>query len=262
MKTTRTKAFLFLSLILVGSVLQAQESVEKPQDFSLIEASNISNSEEALPSEQIVVDEYESKNFAHARELMGKYFYGSRLLQVDLDDKKIKDFVHKTVKEELPAKFKKYAKRLSRTILEESKRYNFDPVFLMAVMRTESTFRPDAVGGIGEIGLMQIRPETGKWLCQKFGFTWKGKKTLKDPIMNVRLGSAFLDHLRKNFDSHGQLYISAYNIGARKVSRKVSQKDPWPKDYASRVMKHYMEFYDLMASEQQEIRTQASTASL
>ena len=58
------------------------------------------------------------------------------------------------------------------------------------------------------------------------------------------------------FDQQG------YNIGARKVSRKVSQKDPWPKEYAGRVMKHYMEFYDLMASEQQEVRMQASTASL
>ena len=56
-----------------------------------------------------------------------------------------------------------------------------------AVARVESGFNPNAVGGVGEIGLMQIRPQTAAMLGFKGGLT-----SLFEPETNVRFGVAYL----------------------------------------------------------------------
>jgi soluble lytic murein transglycosylase-like protein len=91
---------------------------------------------------------------------------------------------------------------------------------------------------------MQIRPETGKWLAKKIHMKWKGKKTLKDMEKIVILGATFLSMLRKQFNSHGRLYVSAYNIGARGVQRQIASAGPWPRSYALRVMRNYLDLYE------------------
>jgi soluble lytic murein transglycosylase len=97
-------------------------------------------------------------------------------------------------------------------------------------------------GKLDEIGLMQIRPATGEWIAKMNNIPWKGKRTLLDPIANIKIGTAFLHHLRGKFDSHAQLYLAAYNMGARNVNEALAEKI-WPKDYPVHVMKFYVEFY-------------------
>jgi soluble lytic murein transglycosylase-like protein len=56
-----------------------------------------------------------------------------------------------------------------------------------AVVRIESGYNPSAVGGVGEIGLMQVRPTTAAML----GF--KGSHAeLAEPEANIRYGVAYL----------------------------------------------------------------------
>lgn len=56
-----------------------------------------------------------------------------------------------------------------------------------AVVRIESGYNPSAVGGVGEIGLMQVRPSTAAML----GF--KGSNAeLAEPEDNIRYGVAYL----------------------------------------------------------------------
>lgn len=56
-----------------------------------------------------------------------------------------------------------------------------------AVMKIESGYHPQAIGGVGEIGLMQIRPATAAML----GF--RGTPTeLADPATNIHYGAAYL----------------------------------------------------------------------
>ncbi len=68
---------------------------------------------------------------------------------------------------------------LSESLLKVSRDYLYDPVFLLAVVKTESQFNPLAVGLAGEIGLMQIKPETAAWICNKRKIKWKGAAALK-----------------------------------------------------------------------------------
>jgi soluble lytic murein transglycosylase-like protein len=68
--------------------------------------------------------------------------------------------------------------------------------------------------------------------------------------MNIRLGAAYLAQLRGEFNSHGRLYLAAYNMGSTNVQRALA-KQIFPKEYPGRVMVRYMRFY----SEYQEARS-------
>lgn len=177
----------------------------------------------------------------HAQELLGKH-YSKSVVRSGERVKKINKMVYRWTRNQLPAKFRKNYKKIAQAIIDESLKHEFDPVFLMAVISNESRFNPRAAGSFGEIGLMQILPNTGKWIAGMIGLKWQGKKTLRDPVSNIRLGAAFLAHLRKEFDSHARLYLAAYNMGQRNV-REAMGKKIWPKDYAGAVMRFYVGYY-------------------
>ncbi len=183
-----------------------------------------------------------------AKELMGNT-YSSSLVSRTEKVHRLNSFVHRIVRRKLKGQWKRQADRVARQILLESRKYGFDPLFLMAVIQNESSFKPTVVGPVGEIGLMQLRPSTGKWMAQKISLPWRGKSTLRDPVMNIRLGAAFLHYLRKRFDHHGRLYLAAYNMGARNVKQAL-RRNIWPKIYPSRVMRHYLDFYSKLDPKQ------------
>jgi soluble lytic murein transglycosylase-like protein len=75
-----------------------------------------------------------------------------------------------------------------RALLErEAKRYGLPFDVADAVTAIESGYDPTAVGGVGEIGLMQVRPETAAML----GFTGLPGE-LSRPEVNVHYGVAYL----------------------------------------------------------------------
>jgi hypothetical protein len=72
-------------------------------------------------------------------------------------------------------------------IARHAARAGLPPGIAEAVTAVESGFDPGAVGGVGEVGLMQIRPQTA------FLLGYKGLVTgLFDPETNVRLGVEYL----------------------------------------------------------------------
>ena len=198
----------------------------------------------AAYAEPVSVNSYSipvpSPRVEHARELLGRHY--KKTLKTADQRNDVTAFVRQITKSSLGKKWKKSASRISRAILEESKRHGFDPIFLVSVIQTESSFSPTARGTSGEIGLMQLRPETGKWIAQEFDLPWKGKKTLYDPVANIRLGSAYLSLLREKFGKDGRLYIPAYNMGPSRLKDSVAQRI-FPIDYARRVMKKYLRNY-------------------
>ncbi|MES2855349.1 MAG: lytic transglycosylase domain-containing protein [Bdellovibrionota bacterium] len=178
----------------------------------------------------------------HAQELLGSH-YSRSVVRTGEQVRKINGSVYKWTKESLPAKHKVLSSKIAQAIIDESMKHGFDPVFVMAIIQTESTFNPDQIGGVGEIGLMQIRPETGEWMAKIAGIPWAGKKTLRDPLMNIKIGCAYLTWLREKFDSHARLYLAAYNMGQNNV-RELLRESRWPKDYPAKVMENYVGFYE------------------
>jgi len=178
----------------------------------------------------------------HARELLGKY-YKKSVVRGGEHVKKVNGMIYRWTRKQLPKTFKKDSMKIAQTIIDQSLKYEFDPIFLLAVISNESKFDPLIVGDVGEIGLMQIRPTTAKWITELKGIKYRGKSTLRDPVVNIKVGSAFLAFLREKFDSHARLYLAAYNMGQGNVRYALSKKI-WPKDYAANVMQHYVGYYN------------------
>lgn len=177
----------------------------------------------------------------HARELMGPSYKKSIVSKFE-DRRDLEKNIYKVVDARLPKKFKYKGYQIARTIIKESLKHSLDPYFVMAVISGESSFNPHAVGPVGEIGMMQIRPTTGKWMAEILKTSWRGNRTLRDPVENIKLGVAYLSWLRDKFNGHGQLYLAAYNMGPTSVKNAVS-RNIYPKDYPIHVMKRYISFY-------------------
>jgi soluble lytic murein transglycosylase len=178
---------------------------------------------------------------SHARELMGAR-YGKSVVSKLENKQGIEENIFKIVEMNLPKAYKTQAHKITDLIIEEATKHQFDPYFVMAVISGESSFNPLARGPVGEIGLMQVRPSTGKWMADIIKFPWKGDKTLEDPAANIKLGTAYMAWLRTKFSGHGQLYLAAYNMGAKSVKNALGRKI-MPKDYPIHVMKRYIAFY-------------------
>jgi soluble lytic murein transglycosylase-like protein len=177
----------------------------------------------------------------HARELLGKSYKKSIVSSFE-NKEGLKENILETIEKNLPKAYKKDAHDVAEAIINESSKHGLDPYFVMAVISGESSFNPLAIGPVGEIGMMQVRPATGKWMADLVKIKWKGEKTLRDPVQNIRIGTAYLAWLRSKFDGQAQLYLASYNMGATSV-RKAVGRHVWPKDYPRHVMKRYLAFY-------------------
>ena len=176
----------------------------------------------------------------HARELLGKRYKKSAVKASEKLD--LETNILAIVEKSLPKKYKERAHDVAHAIITEANRHALDPFFVMAVIAGESSFNPEAKGPVGEIGLMQLRASTGKWMAKIIKSKWRGDRTLKDPVENIRLGAAYLSWLRTKFEGSSQLYLAAYNMGPKNVKSALA-KNVRPKDYPIHVMKRYLAFY-------------------
>lgn len=189
---------------------------------------------------------HEESRSAHAKELLGQKYYGSYASMAEKIENLHFD-LYTEVEKNLPAKYKKSAFQLTETIIDEAYAQNLDPVFVVAVIKTESKFNPKTKGQFGEIGLMQVKPTTAKWIAEKNKIKWEGDKALYNPIKNVKYGIAYFAHLRNTFNNYANKYLSAYNMGPRNV-RKLYRNSIKPHEYSLKVMKNYKETYFKMVS--------------
>jgi len=105
-----------------------------------------------------------------------------------------------------------------RQIIQQYAQENaLSPYLLAAVVRVESRFQVRAYSSRGAIGLMQIMPDTGRWVARQMGWEDLDPDLLYDPATNLRLGSWYLDWLRQDFDGNLLAALAAYNGGRRHV---------------------------------------------
>ena len=76
---------------------------------------------------------------------------------------------------------------------------------------------------------MQLLPPTGKEQAEDLGIEWKGPDTLFDPIVNVRLGTAYLRELADKYDGDVNTALAAYNWGPGRIDRRLARGASVPK---------------------------------
>lgn len=113
-----------------------------------------------------------------------------------------------------------YPIKYQQLILTEAKNNGLDPAFVFAVVKTESSFRPDAVSSVGARGLMQLTSDAFDWVRFRMGEDQSGLtfEDMFDPEVNVRYGTYMLRLLLDEFGSERNA-LAAYHAGWGSVKR-------------------------------------------
>jgi soluble lytic murein transglycosylase len=85
-------------------------------------------------------------------------------------------------------------------------------------MRQESRFEPKIKSVAGATGLMQVMPDTGKWIASKIKVDNK-TLDLENPNDNIMLGTWYLNYTHERYNNNSMLAIASYNAGPGNVSR-------------------------------------------
>lgn len=200
-----------------------------------------------------------------AQELLGSYYQGSVAQSLE-GQKDLNYLVFKKLEGSLSREWKKWIPQITNELISESKKRDMDPIFVLAIIQTESQFNTYAKGTSGEIGLMQILPQTGEWISKKYNIPFTTTNALYDPITNIKIGIAYFALLRSQFESRAHHYVPAYNMGPknlRKIAREIANEGADEKDllngiYGSKVMKNYKLIYQQLVQRRQLDRELAS----
>lgn len=129
---------------------------------------------------------------------------------------------------------------LVNVIYEQSEKYGYDPLLLLALINVESSFKKEAVSHMGAVGLMQMKPSVGSDVANRRGIEWANRSNLYEPDYNVQLGSLYLFELILKFGDVKDA-ITAYNIGETRLRRMKRADEEPPKVYLKKVLKKYKE---------------------
>lgn len=127
---------------------------------------------------------------------------------------------------------------LTEVIYTESKKYDYDPFFIVAVILVESTFKRNQESPVGAMGLMQMKPSTGEDVAGRAGVTWEGPEMLHDAQTNIRLGTHYLFEKIMEFKDVRKA-LMAYNVGETRLKNLMRANEPLPGAYFNKVMARY-----------------------
>ncbi len=130
--------------------------------------------------------------------------------------------------------------QLTQVVYSESKKYGYDPLLILALILTESSFRKGQVSTMGAQGLMQVKPSVGYALSQRRGINWKGELSLFEPAFNIQLGTLYLFELILKFKDVKKAII-AYNLGENALKLRLRHGQNPPTYFLRRVLKKYEE---------------------
>lgn len=109
-----------------------------------------------------------------------------------------------------------YPRPYMEQVKEASTRFGVDPNLIYAVIRCESYFDTNAVSRAGAMGLMQIMPDTGKYIASRLKVSFDVKEIL-NPDTNIEFGTYYLKSLLDMYSGDVDKAMAAYNGGAGNV---------------------------------------------
>jgi soluble lytic murein transglycosylase len=105
-------------------------------------------------------------------------------------------------------------------IRQQAHEKHLDPALVAAVIYTESRFR-DQTSHAGAKGLMQLTPDTAKFVERLSGGSTFQVSDLSTPQVNIAYGTYYLRYLLDRYGDNEALALAAYNGGEGNVDRWV-----------------------------------------
>lgn len=94
---------------------------------------------------------------------------------------------------------------------------------MLALSRQESEMNPSAISHANARGLMQFVPRTAQMEARRQGLPFRTSWLTDDPGYNMTLGGAHLDTLLRQFNGSYIMTAAAYNAGASRPKRWISE---------------------------------------
>jgi soluble lytic murein transglycosylase len=107
-------------------------------------------------------------------------------------------------------------------IRQQAREKRLDPALIAAIIYEESRFR-DQTSHAGAKGLMQVTPQTARFIARRSGGINFVESDLSTPQVNISYGSYYLRYLIDRYGGDESLAIAAYNAGETNVNRWIQE---------------------------------------
>ncbi|MGE4317773.1 MAG: lytic transglycosylase domain-containing protein [Deferribacterales bacterium] len=136
---------------------------------------------------------------------------------------------------------------MSYLIASESFEKGIDPYLVLAVIKTESSFRRHVVSNKGAVGFMQILPGTAFYVSDMHdNINLESRSELFDPTKNIRIGISYLAYLLNKYDNQKYALI-AYNMGPGNLNKMIKSGSGVSDKYYRAVMSNYKRIINISA---------------
>ncbi len=106
---------------------------------------------------------------------------------------------------------------LREDLIRISKAKNLDPYLVAGLIRQESEFNPVVVSRAHAFGWMQLLPSTGAMVAKQEGLAPFQPSMLLDPLVSLKLGTAYLRTQLDLWNNSLEQTLAAYNAGPGRV---------------------------------------------
>jgi soluble lytic murein transglycosylase len=146
-------------------------------------------------------------------------------------------------------------------VVSEAKKRGLDPRFVLAIMKQESAFKPNAKSPSAARGLLQLTIDAAQKYAKRAGIKLVTDDSLYQPATNIAVGSEYLSELSRMFAGLPEAMAASYNGGEDNVARwlgRTNQNDEGvfaaevgfteSKNYVFKVMSFYRAYQQLYDS--------------
>lgn len=112
-----------------------------------------------------------------------------------------------------------YPLKYADVIQKYSEEFGVDPYLIAAIIKVESGYKTNVISKKGACGLMQLMPDTAKWIAKNINMENFNIAMLTQPEINIKMGTWYFSSLLKEFDNDTTLALAAYNGGRGNVAQ-------------------------------------------
>jgi soluble lytic murein transglycosylase len=154
-----------------------------------------------------------------------------------------------------------YPAPYSFQVVKEAKKRGLDPRLVLAIMKAESAFKPNAKSPSAARGLLQLTIDAAQRYSKRAGINHVTDEMLFQPNVNIAIGSEYLSELSRMFAGLAEAMAASYNGGEDNVARwlgRTNQNDEGifaaevgfteSKNYVFKVMSYYRAYRELYDS--------------
>jgi soluble lytic murein transglycosylase len=146
-------------------------------------------------------------------------------------------------------------------VVSEARKRGLDPRLVLAIMKQESAFKPNAKSPSAARGLLQLTIDAAQKYAKRAGIKLPTDDSLYQPATNIAVGSEYLSELSRMFAGLPEAMAASYNGGEDNVARwlgRTNQNDEGvfaaevgfteSKNYVFKVMSYYRAYQQLYDS--------------